>query len=468
MYNKLIISIKITFFIVVFFTIFSVISIFLFSPTSSIKEFTKQLFNTKIDLNNHFFLWISGDKYKLLIDWKPSYWNYTTISKDNTHISYLLDNNDRVEIYNDGLINYYKEGTIYKTSNLFKDKYVSLKDYNITFSHNGNSFYQLILDDKIYDWTLEFKKWFKSDIEAKVFVLNWEKDILDKKYLVEYSDWKIELLWYDFSLIGELIKLEKYYDLEIYDLNKVDFYNFILIKSFSIWLGIFLVIFYFIFSYFWKIEKLNKKLVDYNHFLAHEIKTPISVIHSNLEVLKYWFDTEIIKKSQQELKNITNIVDSLLHFAESLKITELKTINLENFIKNYISWLKLNWKNINIYNKEFNYIIKTDEILFWRVLKNLIENALKYTFSQDIDIEIKSWSLIISNDIETTLSTYDINKIYYKFYSKSSNNSYWIWIPLIKEILKNLWFWFEIYSSNNKFFAKIIFNNSNNDDYKLQ
>jgi his kinase A (phosphoacceptor) domain len=28
-------------------------------------------------------------------------------------------------------------------------------------------------------------------------------------------------------------------------------------------------------------------LKDYNHYLAHELKTPISVIFSNLEVLKY-------------------------------------------------------------------------------------------------------------------------------------------------------------------------------------
>lgn len=466
MYNKLIISIKITFFIIIFFTIFSVISIFLFSPTSSIKEFTKQLFNTKIDLNNHFFLWLSGDEYKLVIDWKSSYWNFDILTKNTNITSYKLENNDKIDIYNDWLINYYKDDILYKTSNVFKNKYISLNQ-NITFSHNGDTVYQLIIGDKIYDWTLEFKKWFKSDSDAEVYILNWEKDILDKKYLIEYSDWKIELLSYDFSLIWEMIKLDKYYDLEIYDLNKVDFYNFILIKSFSIILWIFFVIFYFIFNYFWKIEKLNKKLVDYNHFLAHEIKTPISVIYSNLEVLKYWFDTDLIIKSQKELKNITNIVDSLLHFAESFKVTEFKSINLENFIRNYVNSLNTNWKKINIHNKEFNYLIKTDEVLFLRVIKNLIENALKYTYSHDVDIEIKAWSLIISNDIKSTLSTYDINNFYYKFYSNSNKNSYWIWIALIKEILKNLWFGFEIYSSNNKFFAKIIFNNNKDENFKL-
>lgn len=468
MYNKIIISIKITFFIVLFFTIFSIISIFLFSPTSSIKEFTKQLFNTKIDINNNFFLWLSGDNYKLILDWKSSFWKYEILSDNKDWIIvYKLDNNDKVEIYDDWLINYYKNNNLYKTSNLFKNKYVGIKPYDVSFSHNWSNLYQLVIGDNVYDGYFEFKKWFKTDSLANVYILSREKDILDKKYLVEYSDWRIELLWYDFSIIWEMIKLNKYFNLEIYEINEVWFYNFILIKSLSVLFWIFLVVFYFIFNYFWKIENLNKKLIDYNHFLAHEIKTPISVIHSNLEVLKYWFDTNLILKSQLELKSITNIIDSLLHFAESLKITELKTINLENFIKNYISWLKLNWKKINIYNKEFNYLIKTDEVLFWRVLKNLIENALKYTFSQDVNIEIKWNSLIISNDIEKTLTTYEINTIFYKFYSNSNKWSYWIWIPLIKEVLKNLWFWFEIYSSNNKFFAKIIFNNTKDDNLKL-
>jgi signal transduction histidine kinase len=43
--------------------------------------------------------------------------------------------------------------------------------------------------------------------------------------------------------------------------------------------------------------------------LAHELKTPISVISSNMDVLKYGFDEKIVKKSKQELKNMTKIID---------------------------------------------------------------------------------------------------------------------------------------------------------------
>jgi signal transduction histidine kinase len=34
------------------------------------------------------------------------------------------------------------------------------------------------------------------------------------------------------------------------------------------------------------IEENNKKLKEYNHNLAHEIKTPLAVVKSNLELLE--------------------------------------------------------------------------------------------------------------------------------------------------------------------------------------
>jgi signal transduction histidine kinase len=43
--------------------------------------------------------------------------------------------------------------------------------------------------------------------------------------------------------------------------------------------------------------------------LAHELKTPISVISSNMDVLKYGFDEKIVEKSKQELKHMIKIID---------------------------------------------------------------------------------------------------------------------------------------------------------------
>lgn len=206
------------------------------------------------------------------------------------------------------------------------------------------------------------------------------------------------------------------------------------------------------------IEDYNKKLKDYNHYLAHELKTPIAIVQSNLEVLEYWFDTEKIKNSKAELKNMTEIINGLLKFSETVQITNKTDINLENFIKQNLYFIEWS-KNIEIINNEFNLSIHTDELLFARVIKNLIENALKYSLDKKVKIKIYSEKIIFENNIHTTLEQEALKKISTKFYSGSYNDSKWngIWLSMIQEILNTLWYKLQISSKNNKFIAEIYF-----------
>ena len=182
----------------------------------------------------------------------------------------------------------------------------------------------------------------------------------------------------------------------------------ILIISFIIYL----IVYYFWKKHFEKIDNYNKNLKDYNHYLAHELKTPISVIFSNLEVLKYWFDEKIVKKSQEELKNMINIIDVLLSFSESLNISERDDINLENFLKSYInSYFSDQKNNIFIENREFNFYIETNEILFKRIVRNLIENALKYSKDKKLFIKIENKKIIFENKIEKDYTEEEIQKL---------------------------------------------------------
>lgn len=222
----------------------------------------------------------------------------------------------------------------------------------------------------------------------------------------------------------------------------------------------YLIIYFFGKNHFSKIDEYNKNLKDYNHYLAHELKTPISVISSNLEVLKYEFDEKILKNSQNELKNISLIIDVLLNFSESVNIAEKQDINLENFLKNYIKkYFSKDMQNIFIENNEFNFYIETNEILFRRIIKNLLENAIKYSFDWKIFIKIENQKLIFENKIEKNISEKELKKIVSKFYRKQNElkNWYGLGLSLIKEILKFLWYGFGVYSKENRFFVEIDF-----------
>lgn len=179
-------------------------------------------------------------------------------------------------------------------------------------------------------------------------------------------------------------------------------------------------------------------------------------MYSNLDVLSYGFDEKIIEASRWELKNMIRIIDGLLNFSESIKIGGKTEINLENFLKKYAHKLEEE-RHIYVHNKQFNLSIYTDELLFSRVIKNLIDNALTYSTDGELHIYIESWSLRFENKIAETLSDSDIMKLTEKFFSKSFEEKKWhgIGIPMLKEICKNLWFKMRLYSKDQKFIVEI-------------
>ena len=258
----------------------------------------------------------------------------------------------------------------------------------------------------------------------------------------------IALYWYqDYESVKEF--------LEHFIIPK-NIYLLVCIAIFS--LCIWIISKYFIWHIFEKIEINNAKLKDYNHFLAHELKTPISVIYSNLDVLSYWFDEKIIHASRNELKNMIRIVDWLLNFSESMKISDKWEINLENFIKMHSASLE-NSGDILIHNNEFNFSIITDELLFMRVVKNLIDNALKYSDNHKLDIYIQEDKLVFINNIEKTLWKWDLEKVQEKFFSKTfeEKKGHGIGIPMLTEIVKKLWYEMKISSKEKQFIVEIIY-----------
>lgn len=227
-----------------------------------------------------------------------------------------------------------------------------------------------------------------------------------------------------------------------------------------IWFWTYLIVYFYWKNYFKKVEKYNENLKNYNHYLAHELKTPISVIFSNLEVLKYWFDEEIIKNSEIELKNMVSIIDILLTFSETVNINEKEDLNLENLIKSYISkYFSDSKEKIFLTNKEFNFYIETNPVLFKRVIRNLLENALKYSFDWDVFIKIENNKIIFENSIEKDFSKEELEKLTSKFYRKENQNKngFGLGLNLIKEILNFLNYDFKLFSENKKFIVEIDF-----------
>lgn len=142
------------------------------------------------------------------------------------------------------------------------------------------------------------------------------------------------------------------------------------------------------------------------------------MIYGNLEILKHEYIPEKIENSQIHLKEMIRIIDGLLNYSETLKITEKRDINLENFLKKNISFLRSKI-DIRIHNSEFNMSLYTDEMMLSRIISNLLENAAKYSSDASLDIYISQQELRFENPIANTLTKNEIQSLQENSYGKS-------------------------------------------------
>ncbi|MDD2907541.1 MAG: HAMP domain-containing sensor histidine kinase [Candidatus Gracilibacteria bacterium] len=180
------------------------------------------------------------------------------------------------------------------------------------------------------------------------------------------------------------------------------------------------------------IEDNNKKLKEYNHNLAHEIKTPLSVIKSNLELLEMGYDKDLIKSSSDEVKIMQDIIDGLLFLSEKTNIIEKQEVSVFELVQKYKNELI----EVNI-NDDF--IIIGNKILLDRMIKNLIENALKYNIGNNkIYINITKKYFEIKNSTSLILSSDEKEKLFDTMYqAENSRNGkgYGLGLSIVKKIV---------------------------------
>jgi len=206
-----------------------------------------------------------------------------------------------------------------------------------------NSIYKKVFRNVyIKIWNKEFKRWFFVDNEIKnkiIYDLE-NKEIktvwfLNEKLLV----YKIKndditlVIWKDISYISDSIKRLVFIAFIISILSSIILYFFSLRLAYKTTKNL---------------EEANLKLKEYNYNLAHELKTPLSVLKLDLELLEMsWnVDNEIIKSSKDEIKSMQEIIDGLLFLSENKTDIKKDNIFLEKEIKSILdknfSYTKIN------------------------------------------------------------------------------------------------------------------------------
>lgn len=144
-----------------------------------------------------------------------------------------------------------------------------------------------------------------------------------------------------------------------------------------------------------RLDIQNKKQIEFVHNSSHELKTPLFIISGYIDMIKRWGkkDPEIFNEAlisiEDETKNMNVLIEKLLFLA---KETEIKTEEIEaelsEIILGCISSLKRQYPKANInFTPEYT-IVKSDESLIKLLIKNILENAIKYGKDNPIDITL--------------------------------------------------------------------------------
>lgn len=248
------------------------------------------------------------------------------------------------------------------------------------------------------------------------------------------------------------------------DLTPLQNFHMILliVAIISSWLG--LMITYLISRYFAHItiEPIRQQAIEleaYSHNVAHELRTPLSIMKSNLELLKIKPENRFIESSNEEITWMEHIIDSLLFLAKPKQNNLTKKIDLIKKTQEIITRYQ-DKAEINLDIKAKVIYQNIDEELYNRIITNLIENAIKYKSEWVIQIKLDSHWMKIINSIEQDLSDQEqknILKVFYQWDVSRNSSWYGLGLALVSKIIQIFDWQMEIISKNKQFIIEIQF-----------
>lgn len=184
-----------------------------------------------------------------------------------------------------------------------------------------------------------------------------------------------------------------------------------------------------------RLDTQNKKQIEFVHNSSHELKTPLFIIGGYIDMIKRWGkkDPEIFNETlisiEDETKSMNLFIEKLLFIAKESEIkSEKNEVELSEIILGCISSLKHQYLKSNInFTPEYT-IIKSDEGLIKLLIKNILENSIKYGKNNPVDISItnndeQKQAILTIKDYGIGMTSEELHHIYDRFFraNKSRN-----------------------------------------------
>lgn len=160
----------------------------------------------------------------------------------------------------------------------------------------------------------------------------------------------------------------------------------------------------------------NKDIENLLNALTHDLKTPISLIKLYSQGIKDNLDDGTFLDIIVEQNNkLNNIISQLLDLFKIKQVDNIKEkINLSNILNSIINEQVINLKEYNVFlNISENITITGNKFEIELLLKNLITNAIKYSYDKNIDIYLYENIFYVINGLNKNTNLQNLFKEFY-------------------------------------------------------
>lgn len=188
------------------------------------------------------------------------------------------------------------------------------------------------------------------------------------------------------------------------------------------------------------LAKLNHAFTSQKRFnasIAHELKTPLTVMKTNIDVLNeyeektvemYQETIEIVRESVYKLNSMIETMLDLVR-QENAPLDDEVDINqiIEDVVEDLMVIAKEKDITLDYHTSGRHSLIKGNEILLYRAIYNVVENGIKYSFPYgQVDIRSIETKDIIEIQIQDTgkgMREEEMNRIFEPFYRMDKFNA---------------------------------------------
>ncbi len=213
-----------------------------------------------------------------------------------------------------------------------------------------------------------------------------------------------------------------------------------------------------------ELKTLDQSKTNFMLLINHELKTPLTVLSSFLELLKettlddeQTLFTKKIDISTEKLKKLINDVLELLKADLGQIQTSLKKINTANLFKSLQTNVGLANKEICLKSSEPNQEINSDETIINKVLSELCNNGYKFGDKKDLEFVCKKDNDSVFLGVKNTgseIKKESIDKILSAFTldedALNHTTGMGLGLSICQALLKNINSQLEIKSANNE------------------